>query len=147
ADPSTEAGPSTGSDPSMGADPSTGSDPSMEADPSKGADELDGRRAGAAAQWVGAAYPYARRPRKRGVRVSVRSVRGDRTDAGAPGHLAALLAEHGVAVHGHIGAEGPVALHVQAASSLQGRDAVGEARLEVIDQLVRRRSQGDVGDV
>src|SRR5699024_661213 len=57
ADPSTEAGPSTGSDPSMGADPSTGSDPSMEADPSKGADELDGRRAGDAAQWVGAAYP------------------------------------------------------------------------------------------
>src|SRR5699024_829522 len=48
---------STGGDPSMGAAPSTGSDPSMEADPSTGADELDGRRAGDAAQWVGAAYP------------------------------------------------------------------------------------------
>src|SRR5699024_11887037 len=57
-------------------------------------------------------------------------------DAGALRHLAAFLAEHRIADHGHVGAEGPVALHLEARSVLERGHAVGEARLEVLDELV-----------
>src|SRR5699024_5176672 len=66
-----------------------------------------------------------------------RSDGGGRAHPGALGHLAALLAEHRVADHGDVGAEGPVALHIEADGLLERGDPVREPRLEVLDELVR----------